>query len=261
MPDTASNNQLPPRTTTSTNGSRKWATLGGRAASSSTTKIPTNDSDVNENLSKTNGHQRHSSSLFRKSSTISRTNGTPIPSDENSATSLKKSRSLINVLRSKFNSPAVLRRFRSKSRESTKQTVTEIDVHPINDQQPEIKQSNTEQTTRKSRKRDPSPMRRLANRISQLTRHPRTTSNERQSHLLYFLIQNFEYLFFLQKNHHPNHLQMIPMMNHEHLHHHYIIKMKLIISMHVMMKFLQNILIKLNLINKIHQMMIHKIVL
>jgi len=187
MPDTALSNQLPPRTTSSTREPRKWSTLGGRGAkTSSTTKIPTNDSDLNENTSKINGQSRHSTSLFRKASTISRTNDTPITSDENSSTSLKKSRSLMNVLRSKLNSPAVLRRFRSKSRESTKQTTTEINGHTTNDQQQDIKQSNNEQiSTRKSRKRDPSPMRRLANRISQLTGHQRTTSTERQSNYLF----------------------------------------------------------------------------
>ncbi len=203
MPDTALTNQLPPRTatTTSTRGSRKWATLGGRETSSvSTTIIPTNDSETNENTSKTNGHNRHSTSLFRKSSTVSRTNDTPITSEEINPSSLKKSRSLMNVLRSKLNSPAVLRRFRSKSRESTKQTVTEIPTHTTtittDDQEQEIKQSNTEQTTRKSRKRDPSPMRRLANRITQLTRHHKTTSPERQSN---YLIFHRKYFFLLSR--------------------------------------------------------------
>ncbi|CAF0732475.1 unnamed protein product [Adineta steineri] len=184
MSDIAITNQLPPRATTSTRRSRKWSTLGGRCTSTSTTMIPTKDSDVNENSSKSNGHHRHSTSLFRKASTISRATDTGVTSDENPNQALKKSRSLMNVLRSKLNSPAVMRRFRSKSRESTKQTVTEINGHSTNDQQ-EVKQSNDEQittptTARKSRKRDPSPMRRLANRISQLTKHQRTTSNERQ---------------------------------------------------------------------------------
>ncbi|CAF1179753.1 unnamed protein product [Adineta steineri] len=184
MSDIAITNQLPPRATTSTRRSRKWSTLGGRCTSTSTTMIPTKDSDVNENSSKSNGHHRHSTSLFRKASTISRATDTGVTSDENPNQALKKSRSLMNVLRSKLNSPAVMRRFRSKSRESTKQTVTEVNGHSTNDQQ-EVKQSNDEQittptTARKSRKRDPSPMRRLANRISQLTKHQRTTSNERQ---------------------------------------------------------------------------------
>jgi hypothetical protein len=176
MPDTALSNQLPPRTPTSIREPRTYSTFGGRGST-------TNDSDLNENISKTNGHHRNSKSLFRKSSTISRTDDTSIPVDENPSTSLKKSRSLMNVLRSKLNSPAVLRRFRSKSRESTKQTVTDINGHTTtNDQEQDIKQSNNEQIpTRKSRKRDPSPMRRLANRISQFTRHQRTTSSERQS--------------------------------------------------------------------------------
>lgn len=189
MQDTALKNQFPPRTTTSTRGSKKWATIGGRGTtSSSTTILPVNDSDLIETTSKTNDQSRRSKSLFRKASTISRTNDTPITTDENATSSLKKSRSLMNVIRSKLNSPAVLRRFRSKSRESTKQNITEINGHTTNEQlqeqkQPntEQKQSNTEQTsTRKSRKREPSPMRRLANRISQLTRHQRPTSNERQ---------------------------------------------------------------------------------
>ena len=183
MPNTSTTNQLPPRTTTSTRWPRKWATIGGRSTSLSATKISTNDSDLVDNTSKTNSHHRHSISLMRKPSTISRTNDTPIISDENTNQSLQKSRSLMNVIRLKFNSPSVLRRFRSKSRENTKQTVTEICGHTTN-QQHEIKRSDNEQTTattRRSRKRDPSPMRRLANRISQLTKHQRTTSNERQS--------------------------------------------------------------------------------
>jgi hypothetical protein len=232
MPDTVVNTQLPPRTTASTRWPRKWSTLGGRCTSSSTTVIPTNDAELNENSSKTNGHHRHSTSLFRKSSTISRTNGTPIPSDENPSPSLKKSRSLMNVLRSKLNSPAVLRRFRSKSRESTKQTVIEINGHKTNEQQQEVKQSDNEQittTARKSRKRDPSPIRRLANRISQLTRHQAPTSPERQSNYLfiYFLLINY---IFHQKNLHQNHLQMIPMkMIKQNLYPQHVIKMMLII--------------------------------
>jgi hypothetical protein len=102
----------------------------------------------------------------------------------------------MNVLRSKLNSPAVLRRFRSKSRESTKQTVTELNGHTTN-QQEEPKQSNNEQiTTRRSRKRDPSPMRRLANRISQLTtRHQNSPSTERQSNSLLSFIKNSYQIF------------------------------------------------------------------
>lgn len=187
MPETTGMNELPPRATTSTTrGSRKWATLGGRT-SSSTTRIPTNDIDTNETSSKTNGHQRPSSSLFRKASTISRTTDTPTTTDDPNAPSLKKSRSLMNVLRSKFNSPGVLRRFRSKSRESTKQTVTEISNQPSPDQEVEIKPSEPEPpraTTRKSRKRDPSPIQRLANRITQFTRQHKTTSPDRQSNCL-----------------------------------------------------------------------------
>ena len=150
MPDTAFTDQLPPRTTTSTRGSRKWATLGGRGTSSSSiTRIPTNDSETNKN----NGHHhRQSTSLFRKASTISRTNE-PAAEEPNSP-SLKKSRSLMNVLRSKLNSPAVLRRFRSKSRESTKQTVTEINAQPADDPEveEEIKQTNPETNNEKIKK-------------------------------------------------------------------------------------------------------------
>ncbi|UJR36717.1 hypothetical protein I4U23_029433 [Adineta vaga] len=187
MSDVAISNQLPPRTTTSTRWPRKWSTLGGRCTSSSTTVIPTNESDAaNETSSKTNGHHRHSASLHRKASTMSRTNGAPAAADETSPPSLKKSRSLMNVLRSKLNSPAVIRRFRSKSRENSKQTITEINGHTTNEQQQQeqqqVKQANDEEivTSRKSRKRDPSPMRRLANRISQLTRHQSATAYERQ---------------------------------------------------------------------------------
>lgn len=192
MPETPVTNQLPPRTaSTNSRGSRKWATLGGgRAASSSTTRIPTNESE---------SCQRQSSSLFRKSSTISRTNGTATPSDEHPTPSLKKSRSLMNVIRSKLNSPAVLRRFRSKSRESTKQTVTEINGHSnTNDQHDDSKPpipppstTNEQVSTRKSRKREPSPMRRIVNRISQLTRHQKSTSPERRSNVFSYLITYF----------------------------------------------------------------------
>ncbi|CAF4703203.1 unnamed protein product [Rotaria sp. Silwood1] len=195
MPDTVKTNQLPLRTTTNSRWPRKWATIGGRGtSSSSTTMIPTMDSELNENTSKkTNNHNNnnnhhHSTSLLRQSSTISRTNDRPTVFNENTDQTLKKSRSLMDVLRSKLHSPAVLRRFRSKSRESTKQTVTEINGHTTTNEQTEIKQSNNEQTptipttptTRKSRKRDPSPIKRFTNRLSQLTRHQRTKSNERQ---------------------------------------------------------------------------------
>ncbi|CAF3859734.1 unnamed protein product [Rotaria sp. Silwood2] len=187
MPDTATTNQLPLRTTTSSRWPRKWATIGGRGTSSSSiTMIPTKDSNLNDNTSKktNNNNHHHSTSLLRQSSTINRTNDRPITFNENSDQSLKKSRSLMDVLRSKLNSPAVLRRFRSKSRESTKQSVTEINGHTTTtNEQTEIKQSNNEQTTtttRKSRKRDPSPIKRFTNRLSQLTRHQRTKSNERQ---------------------------------------------------------------------------------
>jgi hypothetical protein len=177
MPDTVVTNQLPARTTTNHRWPRKSSTLGGRDLSSSTT-IPTNDSDLIDNSSKTNGHHRHSTSLFRKSSTKSRTD------DIENTPSLQKSRSLMNVIRSKLNSPSVFRRFRSKSRESTKQNVTEIIDQPPEEitrkkslSLPKSSQSNDENnnetitTTRKSRKRDPSPMRRFANRIAQLTRN------------------------------------------------------------------------------------------
>lgn len=173
MPDTAAatssvKNQLPPRTSTSHRWPRKWATLGGRG---STLPPPASMFDESE---KSNGHRsngngvvhRHSTSLFRKSSTISRTNGAPMPpSTENP--SLKKSRSLINVLRSKLNSPAVLRRFRTKSRESSKQVVTEI----------------VETDEKKTRKRDPSPMKRLTSRLAHLTRSSTHTSIETEQQL------------------------------------------------------------------------------
>ncbi len=148
-------NQLPPRTTTSHRWPRKWATLGGRGTPS--TIIPTEPE-------KTNGH-RHSTSLFRKSSTISRTNGTTINNDP---PSLKKSRSLINVLRSKLNSPAVLRRFRTKSRENPKQVITEI---------------NGGEQDKKIRKRDPSPMKRFTSRLAQLTRSSTHTSIETEQQI------------------------------------------------------------------------------
>ncbi len=157
---TSVTNQLPPRTTTSHRWPRKWATLGGR----STTLPPPPPTNFDE-TEKTNGHHangnghRYSTSLFRKSSTISRTNGVTI---DNESASLKKSRSLINVLRSKLNSPAVLRRFRTKSRENSKQAVTEIADHE----------------NKKPRKRDPSPMRRLTSRLAQLTRSSTHTSIE-----------------------------------------------------------------------------------
>jgi hypothetical protein len=165
MPDTGAatstvTNQLPPRTTTSHRWPRKWATLGGRGST-----LPRSNLDEKD---KTNGHHangnghRYSTSLFRKSSTISRTNGTTI---NNENPSLKKSRSLINVLRSKLNSPAVLRRFRTKSRESSKQIVTEIIEHE--DKKP-------------VRKRDPSPMKRLTSRLAQLTRSSTHTSIENE---------------------------------------------------------------------------------
>ncbi|CAF4126177.1 unnamed protein product [Rotaria magnacalcarata] len=185
MPDTANINRLPLRTTGSTRWPRKWSTIGGRGAtSSSTTMIPAVDSDSTENPTQThnnnNNNNRHSTSLLRKSSTISRTNDKSNPSNENLDPTLKKSRSLMNVLRYKFNSPAVLRRFRSKSRESTKQAVTEVVNGHTPNEQPEVKQSNDEQiSTRKSRKRDPSPIRRFANCISQLGRHQRAKSTDR----------------------------------------------------------------------------------
>ena len=163
MPDTDAvtstiQNQLPPRTTNSHRWPRKWATLGGRGS----TLPPQMHLNDNEKMNG-NGH-RHTTSLFRKSSTISRTNGVTLTTEN----SLTKSRSLINVLRSKLNSPAVLRRFRTKSRESSKQVVTEIQ----------------EIDEKKSRKRDPSPMKRFTSRLAQLTRSSThtsiETSNQRQ---------------------------------------------------------------------------------
>jgi hypothetical protein len=192
MPDTGAatstvTNQLPPRTTTNNRWPRKWATLGGRGTPS--TSIPPTNLDDVEYTGKTNGHHtngngnghhhRHSTSLFRKSSTISRTNGTTMNNTE--TPSLKKSRSLINVLRSKLNSPAVLRRFRTKSRENSKQIITEISSDNINEQEKTSSQINDE--NKKVRKRDPSPMKRFTNRIAQLTRSSTHTSieNEQQT--------------------------------------------------------------------------------
>ena len=176
--------QLPPRTTTSHRWPRKWATLGGRG----TTLPPpilddiekTNGHHVNGN--NTNGHhhhqqQRHSTSLFRKSSTISRTNGATLNNKDhnlNDTSSLKKSRSLINVLRSKLNSPAVLRRFRTKSRENSKQIITEITDEQLNNNN----NNNDNHNNKKSKKRDPSPMRRFTSRLAQLTRSSTHTSIE-----------------------------------------------------------------------------------
>ena len=183
MPDTGAanstvTNQLPPRSTTNNRWPRKWATLGGRGIPS--TAISSINHDDPEFIEKTNGHHangnghqhqhRHSTSLFRKSSTISRTNGTTINNSDlnNETPSLKKSRSLINVLRSKLNSPAVLRRFRTKSRENSKQTITEIHNDHCNEQ--EKMSSRTKDDEKKFRKRDPSPMKRLTSRLAQLTR-------------------------------------------------------------------------------------------
>ena len=176
--------QLPPRTNLSHRWPRKWATLGGRGAPS--TSIPPLNLDDAQTNGKSNGYhangnghpQRHSTSLFRKASTISRTNGTTLSNGDHTAesASLKKSRSLINVLRSKLNSPAVLRRFRTKSRESSKHVITEV-----SGEEPPPVENNDE--TKKARKRDPSPMRRFTHRLAQLTRSSTHTSmdHEQQS--------------------------------------------------------------------------------
>ena len=181
-------NQLPPRTNVSHRWPRKWATLGGRGAPS--TSIPPLLLDEPPTNGKSNGYHangnghshRPSSSLFRKSSTISRTNGTTLNSADltSESASLKKSRSLINVLRSKLNSPAVLRRFRTKSRESSKHVITEVNGDEA-EKQPATAETNDE--PKKSRKRDPSPMRRFTTRLAQLTRSSTHTSmdNEQQS--------------------------------------------------------------------------------
>ncbi|CAF4674077.1 unnamed protein product, partial [Rotaria magnacalcarata] len=63
--------------------------------------IPAVDSDSTENPTQThnnnnNNNNRHSTSLLRKSSTISRTNDKSNPSNENLDPTLKKSRSLMN---------------------------------------------------------------------------------------------------------------------------------------------------------------------
>ena len=186
MPDTSAatstvTNQLPPRTHSSASHRwpRKWATLGGRGAPSITIpSIHLDDTSINgkgnghHHHANGNGHARHSSSLFRKSSTISRSTAAGGNADLNHENSLKKSRSLINVLRSKLNSPAVLRRFRTKSRENAKPVITEITIEPDKLPLP----SNDE--PKKSRKRDPSPMRRLTHRLAQLTRSSTHTSIE-----------------------------------------------------------------------------------
>ena len=188
MPDTSAatstvTNQLPPRTHSSASHRwpRKWATLGGRGAPSITIpSIHLDDTSINgkgnghhhQHHANGNGHARHSSSLFRKSSTISRSTAAGGNADLNHENSLKKSRSLINVLRSKLNSPAVLRRFRTKSRENAKPVITEITIEPDKLPLP----SNDE--PKKSRKRDPSPMRRLTHRLAQLTRSSTHTSIE-----------------------------------------------------------------------------------
>lgn len=188
MPDTDAvtstvKNQLPPRTTTSHRWPRKWATLGGRGSTLPPPVLDdmtdkTNGHHKNGNTNG-NGHHHHqqprtSTSLFRKSSTISRTNGTTINNDNTSSSSLKKSRSLINVLRSKLNSPAVLRRFRTKSRESSKQVVTEIHDQQINSDN----NNDNKKQQQQQRKRDPSPMKRLTSRLAQLTRSSTHTSIE-----------------------------------------------------------------------------------
>ncbi|CAF1030995.1 unnamed protein product [Adineta steineri] len=189
MPDTDAvtstvTNQLPPRAT-SQRWPRKWATLGGRGSASTVPPINLDDPQFRE---KTNGHHvngngngnhhRHSTSLFRKSSTISRTNGTTNNNSDlnNETPSLKKSRSLINVLRSKLNSPAVLRRFRTKSRENSKPVITEINGDHTNDQ--DKISSRTDDDNKKNRKRDPSPMKRLTSRLAHLTRSSTHTSIE-----------------------------------------------------------------------------------
>ena len=190
MPDTAVNHQLPPRSSSSTRWPRKWATLGGCRSTSTT--MPMNDAELIDHPLQNNGHHRHSTSLFRKSSTVSRTNdSTTGPNENNSSATLKKSRSLMNVLRSKLNSPTVLRRFRSKSRENSKQAVNEIAHPPPADElrrkkslslpksSPSTDDLPIEQTNaRKSRKRDPSPIRRLANRIAHLTRSSAPTADD-----------------------------------------------------------------------------------
>ncbi|CAF1659535.1 unnamed protein product [Adineta ricciae] len=188
MPDTDAvlssvTNQLPPRSTTNHRWPRKWATLGGRGSASTT--VPPVSLDDPEFREKPNGHHvngnghsqhRHSTSLFRKSSTISRTNGTALNDD---TPSLKKSRSLINVLRSKLNSPAVLRRFRTKSRDNGKQVITEINGESSqSNEQDRVPPQTVDDQSKKIRKRDPSPMKRFTSRLAQLTRSSTHTSIE-----------------------------------------------------------------------------------
>ena len=201
MPDINVSNQLPPRSTTNTRWTRKWATLGG--CGSSSTAIPKDDSVLVNQPLKNDGQHRHSTSLLRKSSTASRNNEATGAFDETSNLSMKKSCSLMNVLRAKLNSPIVLRRFRSKSRENSKPILDESHDQPTVAQEevrrkksfslpkspPKADENNNEPTNgRRSRKRDPSPIRRFANRIVQMTRHHSSTpssskTKDRQSAL------------------------------------------------------------------------------
>ncbi|CAF1233756.1 unnamed protein product, partial [Didymodactylos carnosus] len=156
MPDTGGST-----TSQSTNDSsarprwpRKWATLGGRTTTNNSVYDSSNFDEFSTNghsHSKINGNgqingsssgSQHPHSLWRKASTISRTTTTNDKGQKlygngtddhlgSGASPLKKSRSLMNVLRSKLNSPAVLRRFRTKSRESIKYTIQ----HPHHHQQ------------------------------------------------------------------------------------------------------------------------------
>ena len=195
MPDINVSNQLPPRSSTNTRWTRKWATLGGCGSSSAA--IPKDDSVLGNQPLKNDGQHRHSTSLLRKSSTASRTNEATGAVDETSNLSMKKSCSLMNVLRSKLNSPTVLRRFRSKSRENSKPILTEPNVEQEEVRRkksfslPKSDENNNESTTgRRSRKRDPSPIRRFASRIAQMTRHQSSTpssskTKDRQSALTF----------------------------------------------------------------------------
>jgi hypothetical protein len=197
MPDMNVNHQRPPRSVTSTRWSKKWATLGGCSGSTSTTMLSNDKSDRCDRSSKTDVTQhRQSTSLYRKSSTISRADDLLSTADDNKSVSMKKSSSLMNVLRSKLNSPTILRRFRSKSRENSK-TILADTPNQSRTEHTDKCQSRTKTSislpksssnhddnraetnlNRQSRKRDPSPMRRFAQRFTQLTRHSVNSVNE-----------------------------------------------------------------------------------
>lgn len=226
MAESNVNQQLPPRSRSHSRWPRKWATLGGCGSSSNA--IPADDVDFPERPRTIDDRERRGRSLFRKSSTVGRNEQAPSNPDEIPNPSLKKSNSLINVLRSKFNSPTVIRRFRSKSRENSKQVLddqtNEISIEKDDENEKDSRKTkekqDEEKRERKSRKRDPSPMRRFANRVLQLARpssQPRQT--ERSKNLssmidfLFFCFLNLQtkrfFLFHLKVNHHRNRARRI----------------------------------------------------